>query len=56
MRRVGRPPMGEQAKQLIAIRIDPLILDLLQKEAQKAGKGYQTLINEILLDHIKKAS
>ena len=56
MRRVGRPPMGEQARQLIAIRVDPMILHQLQKEADQLGKGYQTLINEILAEHVKAAS
>ncbi len=56
MRRVGRPPIGEQARQLIAIRVDPEILSRLQAEAKKAGKGYQTLINEILAHHLENAS
>ena len=56
MRRVGRPPLGEQVRQLIAIRIDPTILGSLQEEAKRLGKGYQTLINEILAEHVKVAS
>jgi uncharacterized protein (DUF4415 family) len=56
MRRVGRPPLGEQVRQLIAIRIDPTILGSLQEEAKRLGKGYQTLINEILAEHVKAAS
>lgn len=56
MRRVGRPPLGEQVRQLIAIRIDPTILGSLQEEAKRLGKGYQTLINEILTEHVKAAS
>ncbi|MEI6397562.1 MAG: BrnA antitoxin family protein [Pseudomonadota bacterium] len=55
MRRVGRPPIGEQARQLIAIRVDPKILMLLQAQAKRQGKGYQTLINEILAEHVEEA-
>ncbi len=55
MRRVGRPPIGEQARQLIAIRVDPKVLMLLQAQAKRQGKGYQTLINEILTEHVKEA-
>ena len=56
MRRVGRPPLGEFARTLIAIRVDPVVLTRLQDEARDLGKGYQTLINEILADHVGKAS
>jgi uncharacterized protein (DUF4415 family) len=55
MRRVGRPPIGDQARQLIAIRVDPKILMLLQAQAKRQGKGYQTLINEILAEHVDEA-
>ncbi len=56
MKRVGRPPIGEEARQLIAIRIDPVVLQKLQDKAKEKGKGYQTLINEILLRYVKRAS
>jgi uncharacterized protein (DUF4415 family) len=46
-RRVGRPSTG-QAKQLIAIRISPRVLDKLRKMAARLDKPYQTLINELL--------
>jgi uncharacterized protein (DUF4415 family) len=55
MRRVGRPPIGEQARQLIAIRVDPKVLMLLQAQAKRQDKGYQTLINEILAEHVEEA-
>ncbi len=48
MRRVGRPPLGDEPKQLIAIRLSPRLLDQLRKMAAKQGKPYQTLINELL--------
>lgn len=46
-RRVGRPATGK-AKQLIAIRISPDVLQKLKKMALRADKPYQTLINELL--------
>jgi len=44
---VGRPSTGN-AKQLIAIRISPQILEKLRKMAAKLEKPYQTLINDLL--------
>jgi uncharacterized protein (DUF4415 family) len=35
MRRVGRPPLGAQARRLIAIRIDPQVLDAVRQEAER---------------------
>jgi predicted DNA binding CopG/RHH family protein len=46
-RRVGRPASG-MAKQLIAIRLSPSLLDQLRKMAARQGKPYQTLIHELL--------
>ena len=46
-RRVGRPSTGK-AKQLIAIRIAPEVLQKLKKLASKMDKPYQTLINDLL--------
>jgi len=36
------------AKQLIAIRLSPRLLAALRNMAAKQGKGYQTLIHELL--------
>lgn len=47
MRRVGRPSTG-MAKQLIAIRLSPRLLEQLRKMAAKQRKPYQTLIHELL--------
>ncbi|MBA5863637.1 MAG: hypothetical protein GDA65_13150 [Nitrospira sp. CR1.1] len=47
MRRVGRPASG-MAKQLIAIRLSPKLLNQLRKMAAKQKKPYQTLIHELL--------
>lgn len=54
MRRVGRPPLGEAPRQLIAIRVDPGVLAQFRKEARRRRVGYQTLINEVLAEHIRK--
>jgi len=54
MRRVGRPPIGRAPRQLIAIRVDPGVLESFRKEARRRRVGYQTLINEVLAEHIRK--
>jgi uncharacterized protein (DUF4415 family) len=53
MRRVGRPPLGDEPRQLIAIRLDAGVLDQFRKEARRRV-GYQTLINEVLARHVRK--
>jgi len=45
MRRVGRSPPGDEPRQLVAIRVDPGVLDEFRKEARRRRVGYQTLIN-----------
>lgn len=54
MRRVGRPPLGDEPKKLIAVRVDPRVLESFRKEARRRRVGYQTLINEILAEHTRK--
>jgi uncharacterized protein (DUF4415 family) len=54
MRRVGRPPLGDEPRQLIAIRVDPGVLDQFRREARRRHVGYQTLINEVLAQHVRK--
>jgi uncharacterized protein (DUF4415 family) len=54
-RRVGRPSTGN-AKQLIAIRIDPALLTQIRRMAAKLGKPYQTLIHELLRKATSKAA
>lgn len=54
MRRVGRPPLGKEPRQLIAIRVDARVLDQFRKEARRRRVGYQTLINEVLARHVRK--
>ena len=54
MRRVGRPPLGDRARQLIAIRVDPDVLETFREEARRRRVGYQTLMNEALAEHVRK--
>jgi uncharacterized protein (DUF4415 family) len=54
MRRVGRPPIGKEPRQLIAIRVDPRVLESFRKEARRRHIGYQTLINDVLAEHTRK--
>ncbi|MGE5815057.1 MAG: BrnA antitoxin family protein [Acidobacteriota bacterium] len=54
MRRVGRPPLGAEPRRLIAIRVDPRVLEQFRKEARRRHVGYQTLINEVLANHVRK--
>jgi len=54
MKRVGRPPIGDEARQLIAIRLDPRVLATFRTEAKRRGVGYQTLINEVLAKHVRR--
>lgn len=51
MRRVGRPPLGEGARRLIAIRLDPEVLVRFRKEAKRRNVGYQTLIDRVLAEY-----
>jgi len=55
-RRVGRPKTGRPTRQLIAIRIDPLLLNRLRTLAAKQKKPYQTYIHEILERAAKRAA
>jgi uncharacterized protein (DUF4415 family) len=53
MRRIGRPPIGDHARQLIAIRLDRQVLAEFRKEASRRNVGYQTLINDVLARYVK---
>ena len=54
MRRVGRPPIGKEPRQLIAIRLDPSVLESFRKQARRRRVGYQTLINVVLAAYTRK--
>lgn len=56
MRRIGRPPLGDEARKLIAIRMDPGVLEWVRKAAMKKGMPYQSLINDILAKEMQQAS
>jgi uncharacterized protein (DUF4415 family) len=56
MRRVGRPTLGDEPRKLIAIRMDAKVLAWLRKTADKKGLPYQSLVNEILAEEMRKAS
>ena len=56
LRRVGRPTVGEEPRKLIAIRLDAKVLSWLRETAEKKGKPYQSLVNEILAEEMRKAS
>ena len=55
MRRVGRPPAGAYARQLITISVDPNLLERFRKEAKRRKIGYHTVINEVLAQHVRKS-
>ena len=55
MRRIGRPTLGDQPRKLIAIRLDPKVLGWLRRTAEKKGLPYQSLVNEILAEEMRKA-
>ena len=56
MRRVGRPPVGDERRKLIAIRLDAKVLSWLRETAEKKGKPYESLVNEILAEQMRRAS
>lgn len=56
MRRVGRPPVGDEPRKLIAIRLDAKVLGWLRRTAEKKGLPYQSLVNQILAEEMRKAS
>jgi uncharacterized protein (DUF4415 family) len=53
LRKRGRPVKEEEEKyEPISIRLHPKVLAWAKEEATKRGIGYQTVINEILLEQI----
>ncbi len=52
-RKRGRPDLDEEEKyEPISIRFHPKIIAWAKAEAEKRGVGYQTVINEALLEQI----
>jgi hypothetical protein len=39
---------------LIATREEPDVLECFRKEARRRKVGYQTLINQVLAEHVRK--
>ena len=53
LRKRGRPVKNEEEKyEPISLRLHPKVLAWAKEEAQKRGIGYQTVINEVLLERI----
>ncbi|MGH7768323.1 MAG: BrnA antitoxin family protein [Candidatus Binatia bacterium] len=53
---MGRPPLGDEPRKLIAIRMDAKVLEWVRAVAIKRGMPYQSLINDILAEKMKRAS
>lgn len=52
--RRGRPLKGKDKYKDIHLKIHPIVLDWAKKTAKKKGIGYQTLLNETLLQHVNR--
>jgi uncharacterized protein (DUF4415 family) len=53
LKKRGRPAKNESDKyELISLRLHPKALAWAKEESQKRGIGYQTVINELLLEQI----
>jgi uncharacterized protein (DUF4415 family) len=50
----GRPPLGDEPRKMISIKLDTKLLLQLKVEAKKEGKPYQSLIHDILQRYIRK--
>jgi uncharacterized protein (DUF4415 family) len=46
----GRPPKGDDKFKPVSIRLHPKVLEWARREAKRRGVGYQTVINEVLLE------
>ena len=56
LKKRGRPTKEEEEKyEPISIRLHPKVLAWAKEEAKNRGIGYQTVINEVLLDRIGQA-
>jgi uncharacterized protein (DUF4415 family) len=53
LRKRGRPTKDQEEKyEPISIRLHPKVLAWAKQQAKKRGIGYQTIINEVLLEQI----
>lgn len=54
LRKRGRPAKNKDEKyELISLRLHPKVLGWAKEEAQKRGIGYQTVINQVLLERME---
>ena len=52
----GRPPKGVAKYRDVHIRLNPIVLEWVRAKAKQRGIGYQTYINEVLLQRAHAAS
>lgn len=52
LRKRENPIASEEEYKPISIKLHPKVLAWAKEEAQKRGVGYQTIINEVLLEKI----
>jgi predicted DNA binding CopG/RHH family protein len=51
--KIGRPRKAEEEKyKKVGIRLHPEVLERAKAEAARRGVGYQSVINETLLEHL----
>ncbi len=51
--KMGRPRKAEEAKyKKVGIRLHPEVIERAKAEAARRGVGYQSVINETLLEHL----
>ena len=51
--KIGRPRKREKDKyKKVSIRLHPDVFEWAKAEAEKRGVGYQSVINETLLEHV----
>jgi hypothetical protein len=55
MRRVGRPPLGEESRQLIAIQLIPGCSPSSERRHGAGAWGTKPLINEVLAHYVRKS-
>lgn len=52
-KKIGRPPKSENERyKSTHIRLHPMIVEWAKAEAKRRGVGYQSVINETLIEHI----
>ncbi len=49
------PVIRQRGKTRITIHIDDEVLEAFRERADAAGRGYQTMINEALIEHLRQS-